>query len=67
MAYSQFEIIDKVYAAVYVEPLPPLTELHPNIEDELRAMANDPNILRELREIALEFRTADADGLIHLP
>jgi hypothetical protein len=66
MAHSQFEIIDNVYAAVYVEPLPLLTELYPHIEDEIWAMAHDPNVQRDMRAIALEFDSADADGLLQL-
>jgi hypothetical protein len=64
---SQLVIIDNVYASVYLEPLPALEETYDNIEAELQAMANDPDIQREMRKIAAEFRVTDGDGLTDLP
>lgn len=39
------------------------TERRQSIEDQLAAMAADPEIQRELREIEAEFRGTEMDGL----
>lgn len=35
----------------------------PSLENQLAAMAHDPDIQRELREIEMEFAGTEADGL----
>ncbi|MHB8627079.1 MAG: hypothetical protein ACYDBJ_06920 [Aggregatilineales bacterium] len=57
---SRSSVID----GLYVQILPPEVS---SIEGQIAAMAADPDIQREIRQIQAEFASTDMDGLIDDP
>ena len=56
---EQFRLMERLISRIRSRALGAPTVL----EDDLAAMANDPAIQQELREIAAEFAATEADGL----